>query len=448
MGSGNVAPWQRKQEAAIARYMAANFAEVSYAIGTIARYGAPVFPQSDSVNQKWNVLALVRFMAWAKRCDWSGRFDLWELQRIASQLIDTDGECAFWLRNDGIDYKIDLVESWQIYTPDENGSDNLCIDGVQLSADGRIKGYWVEDCGTPRLIDASSIKILSHPTRYSAFRAESPMRQGINDMRDHHDVMAFLKRATKLDAHIAGIIKRGLDEDGVSGAWKDNDATTTEQKASGVSQKNLIEGELPSIEHDEDFIQLRSDRPGLQVMQFLDKLSGNLVSSLQIPPAFFLDDRLTGPNQRSVNAKAQRRFDERQDLFCDLLDFLWPRIQAGLKEPAESLPDGWDRIAYQCPAKHTIDAGRETAQERADVQSLLMTRRQSFANRGLSFEHENSECFREIRSIIDEASSVAKEKGLTIQEVLALAGMNLSKVAPAASSSQPQSEPAPIEEKQ
>ncbi len=30
-----------------------------------------------------------------------------------------------------------------------------------------------------------------------------------------------------------------------------------------------------------------------------------------LPPAFFLDEKLTGPNQRAVNGKAQRKFDRR-----------------------------------------------------------------------------------------------------------------------------------------
>jgi len=206
MGKGTVSPQQRKDHAAIARYMFENYSQVSYAVGLISRYSAPVYPQADSVETDWNELALTRFLNWAKRCDWSGRYDLWTMQRIASNLLDTDGECAFWLRDSDDGVKIDLVEAWQIYTPESKEKDPLCVDGVQLDKCGRITGYWVEDLGTSVFVDAGKIKLLSHPGRYSALRAESPMRQGINDLRDANDIKAFQKQAVKLDSIIASYI--------------------------------------------------------------------------------------------------------------------------------------------------------------------------------------------------------------------------------------------------
>jgi len=420
MGKGTVSPQQRKDHAAIARYMFENYSQVSYAVGLISRYSAPVYPQADSVETDWNELALTRFLNWAKRCDWSGRYDLWTMQRIASNLLDTDGECAFWLRDSDDGVKIDLVEAWQIYTPESKEKDPLCVDGVQLDKCGRITGYWVEDLGTSVFVDAGKIKLLSHPGRYSALRAESPMRQGINDLRDANDIKAFQKQAVKLDSIIASYIKRGVGNDSVPSSFDDNVATSA-QKAAGITQADLVGGELKSTDNGDEIVSLKSDRPGTNVMAFLDALAGNFVASLQMPPAFYLDERLTAPNQRSVNGKAQRRFDERQDLFCDLLDFLWPRIQAGFQSPAKNPPDGWDRISYQCPAKHSIDAGREAAQEREDVAAGLMTRRNSFANRGMDFVHENKQWFRETDQIVDETIARAKQRGLTPAEYIAIA---------------------------
>jgi len=97
-------------------------------------------------------------------------------------------------------------------------------------------------------------------------------------------------------------------------------------------------------------------------------LAGCFVAGLGLPPAFFLDEKLTGPNQRAVNGKAQRKFDRRKQVAARLGRSAWVRV-IGDAIAAGTLPgtDGWARCDFIGPSKITIDAGREMAKEREDV---------------------------------------------------------------------------------
>lgn len=404
----------RRMHAAVARYLVANYTQASYAVSTIARYSAPVYPQAGSVDDLWNSEFQDMFESWAKICDYSGRFDLWRMQLTASQLIDTDGMVAFWARiKDGIP-KLSMIEEWQISTPANKRKDPLCVDGVQWSSDGVVAGYWVDMLGSHMFVPASEVIILCHPTRYTNNREDTPMRQGVNDLRDAHDIKGYEKRGVKMTSAHSLIYKQNPDSAEGNG-WKTTQ--TAGQKADGVATANVLPGAQKTISTLDDIVQLKSDRPGQQVMEFLAKLVGDFVQSLQIPPAFFLDEKLTGPNTRGVIGKAQRRFDERQDLFCNLLDWLWPRVIANraVVGGAKSFPAGWEKIAYIFPPKATIDAGRDAMNEREDVANLLMSRRNSFGNRGMDWRPEIAQSIRERKIIIQQAKEAAQELGVSVE---------------------------------
>ena len=133
-------------------------------------------------------------------------------------------------------------------------------------------------------------------------------------------------------------------------------------------------------------------------------LAGCFVAGLGLPPAFFLDEKLTGPNQRAVNGKAQRKFDRRKQVSARLGRSAWQRVIAsGIDSGALPSVDGWARCDFIGPSKITIDAGREMAQEREDVARGLMTRRDHYGNRGRSWRRETDQVFEEIDYILDRA---------------------------------------------
>ena len=144
-----------------------------------------------------------------------------------------------------------------------------------------------------------------------------------------------------------------------------------------------------------------------------------------LPPAFFLDEKLTGPNQRAVNGKAQRKFDRRKQVAARLGRSAWQRVIAnGITSGALPSTDGWARCDFIGPSKITIDAGREMAQEREDVGRGLLTRRDHYGNRGRSWRRETDQVFEELDYILDRARAVAAEHGIPIESVMASFGLS------------------------
>ena len=147
-----------------------------------------------------------------------------------------------------------------------------------------------------------------------------------------------------------------------------------------------------------------------------------------LPPAFFLDEKLTGPNQRAVNGKAQRKFDRRKQVAARLGRSAWQRVIAsGIASGALPATDGWARSDFIGPSKIAINAGREMAQEREDVARGLMTRGDHYGNRGRSWRRETYQLFEEIDYILDRAKAVADEHGIPVETVMASFGLNSAK---------------------
>jgi hypothetical protein len=65
-------------------------------------------------------------------------------------------------------------------------------------------------------------------------------------------------------------------------------------------------------------------------------LAGCFVVGLGLPPAFFLDEKLTGPNQQAVNCKTQKKFDHRKQVAARIVgersDQLTPEEDGQLAE--------------------------------------------------------------------------------------------------------------------
>jgi hypothetical protein len=89
--------FNRLQLASVARYLWDNVGMVFYATDLVANYSTPMVPRAATLNRKWNEAANGFFDDWAERADFTGRFDFWDLQRLASFYLDTDGEVfALW----------------------------------------------------------------------------------------------------------------------------------------------------------------------------------------------------------------------------------------------------------------------------------------------------------------------------------------------------------------
>jgi capsid protein len=428
---------ERRLLSALSRSLYENGGFVGYAVNQIALYSAPIWPQAASSDGDWNKRAEELFEEWAKTCDFCGRaeFDFWSLQTLISQAMDLDGDMGVLMTSEAGFPQIQLIEGWRISADDIENSN----DGVLLDSKGRVTGYGVRDGEEVTRVPSAQMLLVRDPSVVCPFRGLSALRRGMNDMRDARDILGFEKLAVKHNASLLGVLKgnfvdetqgfdlTGPDEDGEDAAAEGAppaDATPGEKT---LSRKDMLGGDIPILEPGQEFQRVEGNRPNAQFDGFLSLLIGSFAAGLDIPPAFFLDQKLTGPNQRAVLGKAQRKFDQRQAALETFVGWVWVRFVAWAIETRKLQPvDGWQKVTFQRPAKLSIDAGREAMQDREDAASGLMTRQEHFGNRAKDWIRETDQAFAEHDMILTKATELAKRHGVDVSVILGRFGYQVA----------------------
>lgn len=427
----------------IARSLYDNGGYAAYAVDQIALYSAPLYPQAASSDDAWNDKAEAYFSQWSRRCDFQMRstVDFAALQTMACNGIDLDGDAGFVMTGENGAPQLQFVEGWRIGTWRD---DERIRDGVKVDRKGRVVGYCVGDSEGSEMVGADSFILLRDPSVTSPYRGQSPFRRGANSVRDHDDIIGFEKTAVKTNSGLVGLIesqegmeeKHGFqaqtEEEVVDVAAKSElDASTDTEKA--ISRADILGGDIPVLENGQKWVKAESNRPNAQFSEFLDSLTSIFAAGLGIPPAFFLDKQLTGPNTRSVLGKAQRKFSARQAVLAGFVEWVWVRVIADAIESGElEAVEDWDKVTIQTPSKLTIDAGREAQQDRDDESKGLLTRQDHYGARGKDWQRATTQKFKEERFIIQQAKELAKSEGVDVSMILARFGYEPKPPAPAA----------------
>jgi capsid protein len=162
---------------------------------------------------------------------------------------------------------------------------------------------------------------------------------------------------------------------------------------SGSSYSNLANtmgGKLIVLEPGESMTSFQSARPNATFSGFLAALERDI--SQGVLPYEFVGDssKLGGATVRLITAKAGRVFSKYQTIMIE--NFCVPTwgyiIGQGIA--AGELPDDpdWNRVSWTTPKSVTVDAGREAANDRADVEMGLLSMSELYAQRGLDFRTE------------------------------------------------------------
>jgi capsid protein len=445
MAGQRISAASRRELSLIGRYLYDNNSLASYAVDQIALYSVPVTPLAASSDPDWNRLADEWFSTWCYRADYSGRFHFATLQRLASIALDVDGDLGFNLVNeDGIP-QLQLVSSHSIASDEKKPSQDT-HDGVQIDKAGRVIGYYVRSGTGHTRVEPASFFHIFEPDRFESYRGYSPMRRGMNDIRDFKEIKGFQKIAQKFRGGLIASIKT---KDGMlnQNEWGDDTgrpkSATDSEFEKGVGVADLIEGQIPVLPEGQELQLEQGNLDSSSSLEFMDALAAHFVCSLGFPPAFFLDQKLNGPNQRAVIGKAQRRFDSRQSTMKNFHRWLWPRL-IGHAIASGELPSvkGWDRCTFQAPPRFTIDVGREASQERDDVSNGLMTRQNHYANRGRDWRNDTDQLINEDDYIITRAKELAARHGVPVEVILARYGYE-NKSAPPQAAVGPDGKPLP-----
>lgn len=417
--------WHRREMASMSRYLYDNDGLVRGAINDLARYSFPLSPQAISDDPYWNLEAESIFEEWAHNADIGGRYGFSEIQRLCSIAIDRDGDVGImFVRRNGL--KLQIIEAHRVgdFIEDEKGY----VDGIRtdkygmpinyLVADESIYGEFYPKTTKARVIPSSAMVWLVDPDRAEQYRGMPAIKHAINHVRDIKEILDFEKAGVKNLSTIAAVLESETGEADPD-AWnlKEIDSEATRLTISDVQS-----GAIPVLKKGEKLTPFTHDKPSPTFQGFLEFLIREFSVGIGLPYEFLWQPQgITGPAQRFIMGKAQRRFEERQRLFYGLVRKVWAMVisDAVAQNKISAVPN-WYKCKIQTPAHITIDAGREMNQEREDVKAGLMTLREHYGKRGLDWQSECQQRGKEIEYLLEKAQYIAEHSDMDAKDVLNL----------------------------
>ena len=418
--------WERQELTNVGRYLYANDGIVKGAIDDLARYALPLTPQAVTSNPDWNLQAEEYFQRWSEQSDIKERVPFQDVQRMASISIDRDGDVGVLFVEVEDGYRVQLIESDRIVDHPDTAGDYT--QGVKLDAMGRPINFCIKEDGGEgyRIVRADLMQLLLEPERADQLRGVSSISHAVAHLRDKKDILSFEKAGVKNISSFAAVLESEFDE-------VDEDAFGLEEQAIVDAEGNTTEitvsqmqsGSIPVLRKGEKLMTISHNRPSNTFQGFLEFLVREFAVGLGLPYEFVWNTHgLTGPSQRFVMAKAQRKFQERQRLLSPMVRRAWVMVigDAIARQQLPVGPKGWENCKVQAPAKLTIDVGREAQQERSDVAAGLMSLREHYGARGLDWQSELTQQASELQTIIRMSKEIAERENVPVEVVMARLG--------------------------
>lgn len=417
-GDTNVEARNRRHLSALGRALYDNIGMVGYAVGQFTRHCCPLRPQSAASDRDAQRRYEEFFEDWVPRAETTGRFDFYDLQRLLVIGATTESDVAILANGENGGVSLQVLPGWRIGSPD--GAPPGVIDGVSIDEVGRIQGYWVGDGSTfSTPIPANQMFLYYIPDNISSYRGNSPLRRGMNDARDGEDIKHFGQLKQKIFSSMPAFIKGGpLKKD----PWTSGSSVVTsggEFKSIGLL--DLLGGDIPALPDGQEIVPLvRGDGGGGDIGEWVALLSAHMIMGLSLPPAFFLDEKLTGPNARSVNGKANAAFKEAMKPMRRFTSWVWARVIAsGIASGALPAVPGWWRCEHIQPPELSIDGGNDSQSDRDDVILGLKTRKGIHSRRSEVWDREIDQSFAEDDLIIEKCKELATKHNVPVEMLLA-----------------------------
>lgn len=430
----------RLQTLNVARQLVANHGIVRGPIRDMTTYsvGPGLRPQSQ-VDDNGVARVLEEYFSdyWAPQADFSGRHHFNTLQKLASWAIDVDGDVGFHMYAPGASDigQLQFIEGHRIgNTPFGYPADMVMDgwrDGVKVDKWGRrvafriLDGDWntVTQASEAREVPAGDFIFLFDPDRADANRGISSLAHAIANARDIVDILGYEKVGVKKDAAVGGVIKTfsGVADAGSAYIQDGFKASQT----GGLPWESIQAGMMPRLQPGEEYSSFGSNRPSPTFVGFLELLLREIAVGLGLPFEFVWDlVKAKGSGSRFILAKAQRRFEERQQLLVN--QFLtrvwrWVIAKAIKRKDVPSAPFWW-LVKWQAPAKITVDAGREAQANRDDLKYGNRTLAMDAGEQSLDWKDDiRAQKEVETRDLVQRAQGLVRDfPGLTLDKALFL----------------------------
>jgi len=367
--------------------------------------GDGIKPQSHASTPEMQERYEAYFAEKAKRIDITNRFSFYQAQSILLRGMIRDGDSfAAKVRNASGEAKLQLMEAHRVGDPLEGKVPEGMHDGIQFGPYGEYIAVNVyRSDGSSRQILAQSMMMVVDQEYASGARGVPLLQHSINSIQDEMEILALEKQAVKDNGDITRVIKK-------QGGTIDSDMAGELGNANGSSYANVaatMGGKLIALEPGEDMTSFQSNRPNATFTGFLAALERDI--SQGVLPYEFVGDssKLGGATVRLITAKAGRVFSKYQTIMIENFCVpTWGYI-IGQAIAAGELPDDpqWASVSWTTPKSVTVDAGREAANDRADVEMGLLSMSELYAQRGLDFRtemHKRAADMVHIKNLADE----------------------------------------------
>jgi len=357
-------------------------------------------PQSHCKNAK---IYEQYFHDWSRKCDITNRFSFSQAQAILLRSAARDGDSfAIKVRNASGDPKLQLVEAHRVGNPLPPEKEPAGMhDGMLFGAYGELTGFNVyRSDGTSRQVLATAMMQIVDMEYASGARGVPILAASWNDIQDEMELLNLEKQGAKASADISLVINKA------GGQIDDNMATELGAYAPSNGLGNLatqMGGKILALDVGESVTSLQSNRPSPTFVGFLKAIQQDISRGI-LPYSFVTDSSgNTGPGLRLDIAKADRTFQKWQNLIIEQLCIpSWGYI-IGDAIANGDLPDDpeWNKVSWTTPKRVTVDAGREAANDRADVELGLLSMSELYAQRGLDFRTEMQKRAEDMKYISD-----------------------------------------------
>jgi capsid protein len=320
----------------------------------------------------------------AKNLDVSGK-SFFQSQAILTRAMFRDGD-AFSLKADlNGEAKTQIIEAHRVGDPTDRDTPSDCWDGIGFGKYNEPIYYSVYQAdGASRKVEAQSVMHIVDMETASGSRGVPTLQSALCAIQDVKELLDLERRAVKDNGDVNRVIFKGsgfLDEDAASEI--SNSRGSAENVASQMGGKAIV------LESSDRFESFESKRPNSTFVGFLAALEKDICSIL---PYEFVKDPTSagGASVRLVTAKAARVFGKYQNIIIErFCQPTWEYIIADGIAKGE-IPDDsrWWSTSWTTPKSVTVDAGREAANDRADIEMGLMSMSELYGQRGLDFRSE------------------------------------------------------------
>lgn len=358
---------------------------------------------------------------WEQECEApevSGRFSMLECQYMISEALDRDGEVFAIKTKRGGQPKFQLVETHRVETPPDLFGNTDIADGIRYNKLGQPQGYYVKQAGgSYSLIPASSMMHIYEAEYISQSRAYPPHQHAINNLRDEMDLLAMEKVAAKDNARTSRVLKvedtkMDTGDLGIGQPLGAGNATTNPTDPDTLNR--VLGGVTAVLQNNESLVSYVSARPSSAFTGFIDHLRRDSVMG-GLPYEFVADPtRAGGASVRLVVAKAGRYFAHRQNIIIHrfLNEYFKYWMGVKIKQGEIKNAKNWWKCEWVTPKSVTVDAGRDAANERADLDMGRQPPSDDMQARGYSFEKTVRKTARDFAYIkrVSEETGVPEDK--------------------------------------